>query len=402
MTGPLNGIRIIDISTVLMAPYATQILGDMGADVIKVESPAGDLIRGIGPYRHAGMGAIFMNANRSKRSLVLDLKQAAGRDALLELCRHADLFIYNLRPQVMERLGLSYEQISAVNTRIIYVGMYGYGQDGPYAAKPAYDDLIQGAVGIPWLAHMNSGNEPTYVPTAIVDRGVALSAVGIINAALYHQLRTGNGQRIDIPMFETMAAFVLGDHLAGETFVPPIGPSGYQRMLVSDRRPYRTRDGYICLMAYSDRHWRELFQALGRGDEVLSDPRFSTIEKRTEHIGALYQELSSVLAMRTTAEWLELCETIDIPAMPLHTIDSLIQDPHLKATGFFSVVEHPTEGSIRHMAVPSQWSETQPLPSRHAPVLGEHSIEILREAGYTPEHIATLLEAGVSFVPSSP
>lgn len=400
MTGPLAGVRIVDLSTVLMAPYATQILGDMGADVIKVEPPGGDPIRGIGPARHAGMGFMFINANRSKRSVMLDLKQPEGRAAALDLAKGADVLIYNLRPHVMARLGLTYEEVSAANPRIIYAGMFGYGQDGPYAGKPAYDDLIQGAVAIPWLSHQADGSEPRYVPTAIIDRGVALSAVGLVNAALYHQARTGQGQRIDIPMFEMMASFVLSDHMAGHTFDPPLGPPGYPRMLTPHRRPYRTKDGYLCVLVYSDRQWRSFFKALGREDEFERDPRFTNMTTRTENIGALYGELAALLATRTNAEWLTLLDGADIPAMPLHSLDSLLADPHLEATGFFSFVDHPSEGRLREMAVPSTWSASQPKAQRHVPRLGEHSVEVLREIGYSDERVAALIQHGVTATPS--
>jgi crotonobetainyl-CoA:carnitine CoA-transferase CaiB-like acyl-CoA transferase len=399
MTLPLQGIKVVDLSTVLMAPYATQILGDLGADVIKVEPPEGDPIRYIGPFRHFGMGAIFLNTNRSKRSIVLDLKQAEGRAALMRLLADAHVLVFNLRPQVMKRLRLSYEDVSTVNPRIIYAGLFGFGQDGPYAERPAYDDLIQGAVAIPWLSHQASGEEPHYVPTAIIDRGVALSAVGLINAALLHQLRTGQGQRIDIPMFEMMASLVLSDHLAGETFDPPLGPAGYVRMLTPYRRPYRTRDGYLCAMVYSDRQWRAFFRLLGREQEFERDPRFSNMATRTEHIEALYSELAALMAERTTAEWLGLLQQADIPAMPLHNLESLLQDPHLAATGFFSVQDHPSEGRLRQMAVPSSWSATQPRATRPVPRLGEHSAAVLREYGYSDDEIEALKRAGVTSTP---
>jgi len=396
MSAPLEGVKIVDLSNMLMAPYATQILGDMGADVIKVEAPEGDPVRGIGPLRHPGMGAIFINCNRSKRSIVLDLKNPAGLAAVIDLLKQADVLVTNLRPQSMARLGLGYEAVSKINPRIIYTGLFGYGQSGPYAAKPAFDDLIQGAVAVPWLSHMADGGEPRYAPTAIVDRGVALWAVGQITAALFHRGRTGQGQRIDVPMFEMMASFVLGDHLAGHTFDPPISALGYPRMLNPDRRPYRTKDTYVCVMIYTDRHWRAFFKALGREDEFDRDPRYGSMTSRTENIVALYRELSDLLLTRTTAEWLELLNRADIPAMPLNSPDALVADAHLEATGFFTFVEHPSEGRLRQIAFPSTWSATQPQCSRPVPRLGEHSVEVLREIGYSEERIDALLRSGAT------
>ena len=396
MSGPLEGVRVIDLSNMLMAPYATQILGDMGADVIKVEAPEGDPIRGIGPMRHAGMGAIFLNANRSKRSIVLDLKKPDGLGALRDLLKGADVFLTNLRPQALGRLGLDYEAVAAHNSRIIYAALFGYGQGGPYAAKPAFDDLIQGAVSVPWLTHMADGGAPRYAPNAMVDRGVALWAVGQVNAALFRQARSGRGQKIDIPMFEMMAGFVLGDHLQGRTFDPPIGPMGYARMLNPDRRPCRTSDGFVCVMIYTDRHWQAFFRELGRPDEFERDPRYRNMTTRTEHIADLYRELAELLVTRTTAEWLALFEQADVPAMPLNSPDALFADPHLQASGFFSVFDHPSEGSLRQMAYPSTWSDTQPGPTRHVPRLGEHSAEVLRELGYGADRIAALIESGAT------
>ena len=401
MTRPLDGVRIIDMSNMLMAPYTTQILGDMGADVIKVESPEGDPIRGIGPARNPGMGAIFLHANRSKRSLLLDLKQEAGHLAMLELLKDADVLVYNRRPQSMDKLKLSYETVSPLNPRIIYAGMYGYGEGGPYAGRPAFDDLIQGAAAIPWLSHVASGNEPAYVPTAIADRGVALWAVGQITAALYHQSRRGEGQKIEMPMFEMLASFVLADHLGGESFEPPEGPPGYRRMLVANRRPYRTLDGYICVMVYTDRHWRDFYTLLGRESEFDSDPRLASMASRSANIEVLYDELAALLATRSSDEWLQVLNSADIPAMPLHSLESLIDDPHLAATGFFSIREHPSEGLVREIAVPSTWSGTQPSATRPAPRLGEHSREILAEAGYSQQQIEELLAAGVTRQPDN-
>ena len=396
MIKPLDGIRIVDFSNMLMAPYASQILGDMGADVIKIETPEGDPIRGIGPERHRGMGAMFLNVNRSKRSLVLDLKKADGHAAMIDLIKSADILLYNRRPHVMQRLALDYERIAKVNPRIVYAGLFGYGQSGPYAHKPAFDDLIQAAVAIPWLSHQVDGREPAYVPTAIIDRAVALWAVGQITAALLHQSRTGQGQRIDMPMFEMMASFVLADHLSGHTFEPPIGDLGYPRMLIPDRRPFRTRDGYLGVMIYTDRHWRSFFAALGREEEFDNDARFASMTTRTQNIAAIYAELADLLRTKSNQEWLALFEETDIPAMPLQSLETLIEDKHLQATGFFSWIDHPSEGRLREMAVPAEWSVTQPGPTRPVPRLGEHSAEVLREIGYSDERIAALVESGVT------
>ena len=396
MEGPLSGIRVVDVSTMLMAPYTTQILGDMGADVIKVEAPAGDPVRHIGPFRHPGMGAIFLNVNRSKRSLVLDLKRPEGLEALEALVAGADVFVCNLRPHTMARIGLGYERAADLNPRLVYAALYGYGQAGPYAAKPAFDDLIQGAVAVPWLAHMADGREPAYAPTAIADRGVALWAVGQINAALFHRTRSGRGQKIDAPMFEMMASFVLGDHLAGATFDPPLGAPGYPRMLNPERRPYRTQDGHVCAMIYTDRHWRSFFRALGRDEVFERDPRYRSMTSRAENIEAIYRELAELLVTRTTAEWLEFFDRADIPAMPLNTPSTLLDDAHLRRTGFFSFVEHPSEGRLRQMAYPSTWSETQPCAGRPAPRLGEHSVELLRELGYGDGRIEAMIASGAT------
>lgn len=402
MTKPLGGIKIIDLTNMLMAPYTTQILGDMGANVIKVEAPGGDPIRNIGPFRNPGMGPIFLNTNRSKRSIVLNLKTEEGLAALKELLRDADALIYNRRPKVMERLGLSYEVVSEINPRIVYAGLFGYGQDGPYAAKPAFDDLIQGAVAIPSFAQIAAGGgEPVYSPAAIVDRCVGLWAVGQIMGALFHQARHGEGQRVDLPMFEMMTTFVLGEHFSGETFEPPIGGPGYARILSKDRRPYPTADGYVCAMIYTDRHWQAWFEAIGTPEVLQNDPRFASITSRTENINSIYAELAETLTQRTTQEWLDLFEDADIPAMPLNTPDSLLTDPHLQAVGFFREVTHPSEGQIKDMAVPATWSKTQPAPSRLAPRLGEHSEEILREIGLDQDRIDAMLRSGSTARPAS-
>ena len=394
--GPLSGIRIIDMTTVLMGPYATQMLGDFGADVIKVEAPEGDLVRKIGPARNDGMGPIFLNANRSKRSITLDLKQPEGRDALLRLCADADVLVYNVRAKAMKRLGLSYEEVAAVNPRLVYAGMFGYGQDGPYAARPAYDDLIQGGATLPYLFSRVNEGKPRYVPSAMADRVVGLVAVGAILASIVERGRTGAGQRVDIPMFETMVGFVLGDHLGGLTFDPPLDAGGYARQLSPDRRPYQTKDGYVCALIYNDGHWDRFFSAIGRPDLPAGDPRFASFNSRMAHIDEVYRELAAIFLTRTSAEWLDLLEKADVPAMPMYDFEGVLDDPHLKATGFFRLEEHPSEGTIRTMAAPPKWSRTPARPERHAPRQGEHSEEILREAGFTDAEIATLLARSVA------
>jgi crotonobetainyl-CoA:carnitine CoA-transferase CaiB-like acyl-CoA transferase len=397
MSGPLTGVRIIDMTSVLMGPFASQMLADMGADVIKVEAPGGDITRLIGPQPKQGMGPHFLHNNRNKRSIVLDLKAAAGRSALLKLIETADVLMYNVRPQAMVRLGLGYEQIAAVNAKIIYVGAFGFDQQGPYADKPAYDDLIQGAVGIPALVKQAGSDLPRYVPTNIADRAVGQRMASAICAALFYRERSGKGQAIEVPMFETMLEFVAGDHLAGLTYEPAAGPSGYARLLAHERRPYATSDGFICAVVYNDKHWRSFLALIGRSEIFDGDQRFSNMSNRTRHIDAVYGFVAEIIRTRSTAEWLELLERADIPVMPMHTMESLLEDPHLQAIGFFKHVQHPSVGKIRMMAISGRWSESVPVVTRHAPELGEQSCEILREIGYDDDKIAQLLSEKVSY-----
>ena len=393
--GPLQGIKVLDMTTVLMGPYATQMLGDYGADVIKVESLEGDVTRLIGPSRHPGMGPVFLNTNRSKRSICLDLKKPAGREAVLRLIKSADVLVYNVRPQAMARLNLGYDIVAEINPRLIYAGVFGFGQDGPYAAKPAYDDLIQGATGLPALMAQTGDGTPRYVPNALVDRIVGLTAVGAICASLVDRERTGRGQRVDIPMFETMAGFVMGDHMGGLTYEPPLDKGGYARHLSRDRRPYKTSDGYLSVIVYNDKQWESFFKATGR-DDLRSDPRFATFAARAVNIDLVYGELARIFETRSTAEWIELLNKADIPVMPMHDLQGILNDEHLVATGFFPVVQHPTEGPIRNMKVSANWSETKAEPVRLAPRLNEHGAEILLEAGFSREDIETMIRDGVT------
>jgi len=396
LTQPLDGVRIIDLTSVVMGPFATQLLGDLGADVVKVEPPDGDILRQIAPMRHSGMGHIFLHHNRNKRSIVLDLKNPEGLAALKKLLQTADVMIYNVRPQAMKRLKLSYEEVAAVNPQIIYVGAYGFGQRGPYAAQPAYDDLIQGMSAMPALLHEAGAAKPRYAPLAIADRITGLAAVNAVTTALFARSRTGKGQAVEVPMFETVTQMVLADHMGGHTFEPPEGPYGYARMLAPDRAPYETSDGYMCVLIYNDKHWRAFFKLIGREDMFDGDPRFSSHEKRSRNISAVYAFAAEQLKQRPTAEWDKLLREADIPAAPMKTVSDLLDDPHLAKTGFFMQTEHPSEGRLREMTLASHWSGSDPMPHRPAPRLGEHSAEILREAGYSDTEIRRLTAAGVT------
>jgi len=389
MAGPLSGVRVLDLSTVVMGPYATQILGDFGADVIKIEPPDGDVIRNAWPFRNSGMGSIFLNTNRNKRSVVLDLKKPAALAAFLLLVKKSDVLIYNVRPQAMARLKLSYEDVKKVNPKIIYVGCFGYSQRGPNAAKAAYDDMIQGAAGIPWLLHKQGAREPRYAPMIVADRSVGQQVASAVSAALYYREKTGKGQRVDVPMYEHLLQMILGDHLGGYTFEPPHGPSGYIRILSPDRRPYQTKDGYVCALIYNDKQWKGFFDVIGK-PEILKQPEFATHEARSRNYDRAYAMVAEELKKRTTAEWVEAFERADIPVQRMNSLDDIVADPHLAAIGYLKSVEHPSEGRIKVLAVPSEWSESAPEYRRHAPRLGEHTREVLREAGLSEADIDRL------------
>ncbi len=390
--GPLAGVRIIDLTSVMMGPYATMLLGDYGADVIKVESPDGDVMRHAAPMKHPRMGAMYLQGNRNKRSIVLDLKKPGGRNALLRLAARADVFVHNVRPAAMARLKLGADDLLAINPRLVYASLHGFGEKGPYAGRPAYDDLIQGLTALPALTGRITG-EPRYSPATMADRIVGLNATHAILAALFHRERSGEGQAIEIPMFETMAQFVLGDHMGGRSFEPPIGPPGYSRLLSPDRRPYQTSDGYICALVYSDKQWNAFFQAIGLTEEDR-DPRLNGISARTQNYDFVYNWFSEVMKTRTSAEWLKFFEEADIPHAPLHDLDSLIDDPHLNAVGLFQTIAHPTEGTLRVAGPAATWSKTPPSIRHHPPRVGEHGREILREAGLADDEITALASEG--------
>jgi len=392
MSGPLSGIRVIDLTSVVFGPLATQILGDMGAEIIKIEGPEGDTTRYTGPARSSDMAALFMGLNRSKRSLVLDLKQQSAKDALWRLIEGADVFVHSMRPKKIEALGFGQDVVLKRNPRIIYAGLHGYLNGGPYSGQPAYDDVIQGQSGIADLMARVTG-EPRYTPLIIADKTCAIAASGAISAALFARERTGRGQFVEVPMFETMAFFVLAEHLYGHTFVPPEAPLGYTRLLAPWRRPYKTKDGYVCMLAYTDPQWRKFWKAVGK-PELADDPRFVNLASRSENIAALYQIAGECLADRPTAEWLSTLQALDIPSAKISTLDEVFDDPHLAAVGMFKTVTHPTEGDIVMTQLPFRFSDTEATVTRMQPKFGEHSLEILREAGLTEDDIGSLVKSG--------
>lgn len=394
MSGPLAGVRVLDMTSVMMGPYATQLLGDFGADVIKIEAEEGDILRHAGAMKNPAMGYIFIHTNRNKRSVALDLKQERSRSALRRLIAWADVLVYSLRPKAMEKLGLSYADVSAINPAIIYAGGLGFSRRGPYANLPAYDDLIQGMTGIPWLSKRASGQEPRYMPGAFADRFVGLHLALAITAAICHRQKTGVGQMVDVPMFECMASLVLGEHLGGETFVPANNDVGYRRTLARDRRPYRTRDGYICALVYTDRQWRSFFNAIGQESVFDADERFRTPATRSQHVDEIYALLQSILENRDTASWLDLLKDADIPAAAVNSIHDVLADEHLNKIGFFRRVRHPSEGEIILLDSPFEWSETKLDVRYPAPRIGEQSAEILEEVGVDGPEIEELLQSG--------
>src|SRR5579859_4555781 len=387
--GPLTGVRVIDLTVNVLGPVATQVLGDMGADVIKIEPLQGDPNRETGPCRNAGMSAMHMNVNRNKRSVTLNLKSAEGMDALMRLVDTADVFVHSMRPAAALRLGVGYETIAARNGRIIYAFGPGYKQSGPNRDYPAYDDVVQGESGIAGLVGQVNG-EPRFYPTVIVDKFCGYILASSVGMALYARERTGLGQQVQVPMFETILSFNYLEHLWGAAFDPPLEPGvGYVRLLTGHRRPYPTKDGYICVLAVNDEQWRRILPALGRAD-LVEDPRFATTQGRVGHYDELYGIVAEQLAQRPTAEWHELLDKQDIPNGPMHSLQELLHDPYLRQTGFFVEYKHPTEGLVRTVAPPVHFSATPASVHLPPPLLGEHNEAILAELGYSAAEIAKL------------
>ncbi|WP_169566044.1 CaiB/BaiF CoA transferase family protein [Sneathiella limimaris] len=392
--GPLSGVRIADLTSVLLGPFATQILGDHGADVIKIEGLDGDTTRDIGPRQSDDMAAVYMTANRNKRSLAIDLKNPDGKAAFLEFLKTVDVLVHNMRPSAIKRLGLTYEDVKKVNPNIVYCGAFGFSQEGPYANKPAYDDMIQGVSGIAATQSQLVGR-PAYMPTVLADKATGLTVVYAVSMALFHRERTGQGQEVKVPMFETMVQFHMLEHLYGEHFVPAKGSAGYPRATSPTRHPYKTKDDrMIGCLPYVDKQWKAFFTIAGQ-PELMDDPRFCNISARLANIDALYALLSDIIVTRNADDWLRDLEEANIPAVPINTPTDLITDPHLVETGYWKELDHPTEGKLRFTGIPTSFSETPGDISRLPPRHGEHSVEVLAEAGVKQENIDKLIAAGV-------
>ncbi len=383
---PLAGVTVLDLSAVIMGPWATHQLAMMGATVWKVEAPAGDTMRYADEWGHAGMAPIFRHCNRGKLSVVLDLKRPEALAACLRLAARADVLVHNIRPQAARRLGLDWEAVQAVNPRIVHATLTGFGSDGPLAGRPAYDDLIQGASGLAALF-----DPPRYVPALVADRYVGMAAAAAILGSLVEARATGRGRAIEVPMFEVMAELVLADHLNGWTFDPPAGPTGYSRITSANRRPYRTADGHVCLIVYTDRHWERFFAAAGETARLRGDPRLATAQARRADYDHAYGVVAEIVARHPTAFWLEVGAREDIPVMPLATVETLAADPHLLAA---RMVRQAPDGE-RVLAGALRWGDSRPMPGP-APALGEHGRQVLRAAGLADAEIDALIASGAA------
>ncbi|HYG43859.1 MAG TPA: CoA transferase [Bordetella sp.] len=389
----LAGVRVLDLTSIVFGPYAAQILADYGADVIKIEPPEGDSTRRTGPQQEPGLAAVFLGINRNKRSIVLDLKQAGARDALLALVDGADVLMHSMRPAKMARLGLDPRTLCARNPRLVYAGLYGFGEGGAYAGQPAYDDIVQGLAGVADITQRQGGTA-RYLPTIAADKTCGQVAAHAILAALFQRERTGLGQHLEVPMFESMASYLLVEHFYGRHLQDTPGPAGYPRVLAPWRRPYQTADGLLCMMPYTDAHWRRFFTETGHAG-LASDGRFADIGARTRHIDALYEQVGGIVAGHGTAYWLALCLRLEIPAAPVNRLEDLEHDPHLQSVDFFVPLQSAAGHRYRFVRNPVRLQRSDVAPAM-PPRLGEHTRQILQQAGLDPGQIERLLASGAA------
>ena len=392
--GQLAGVKVLDLASVIMGPTAAQHLADMGADVIKVEAPEGDLTRSIGPRKSKDMGAVFLTCNRNKRSIVLDMKKPRARAVLQRLVAGCDVLLHSVRTEPARRIGLSYEELKAHNPGLIYCHVKGYSDAGAYAGQPAFDDTMQAESGLAMLQTVVAG-EPRYFPSSIVDKICGMYAAFAVSMALIHRQRSGEGQQVELPMLETIAAFNVTEHLWGEAFQPALGPMGYESVRKGVRKPYPTRDGYLAFLPYSDVHWHKFFRLVGR-PELVDDPRYATFPARMNNYDAVFGFVADTLKTRTTVEWVQLFGDQDIPMAAVNQLEDLLEHPHLRSVGFWKFMEHPTEGMLRMPANPIGLTRSPPSIRRLAPRLGEHTREVLREFEFRADEVEGLLQDGTT------
>lgn len=393
VAGALEGLVVLDLTTVVMGPYATAMLGDLGAEIIKIESLDGDMSRKMGPSRSPGMTALTMNLQRNKQSLALDLKSTEGREVLARLVAQADVVVTNLRPRSRAPLGLTYENLKTLQPDIILCTAQAYAEDSSRRDYPAYDDMVQAASGSARLAERIDG-APRYAPYVIADKVSGLYIVVGVLAAVAHRHSTGEGQHVEVPMVDTMIHFNLVEHFGGHTFDPPKGDFGWARVLVPERTPYRTADGFVCIMPYTDTNWIDFFEGAGL-THLAEDVRFAEINSRHQHMGRLLAAIHEATPQRTTQEWLDLCVSRNIPASALLELGTVVEDEYVREQQIVTAEEHPTEGSYFSTLSPLRMSASPVQLRRHAPTLGEHTVALLQRASYEDEDIDRLITSGV-------
>jgi len=386
---PLEGVKVLDLTTVIMGPFTTQVLGDFGADIIKIEDPDGDMTRDIGPSKTSKMSSMFLGVNRNKRSLVLNLKKPEAKAALWKLIEGADIIVHNIRPQKIAALGFDPDTVLSKNPKIIYVGLHGYREDGPYGGLPAFDDVIQGQSGIAGAFETRDG-KASLVPTVMADKSVGLMASTGLLAAYIQRLKTGKGSYLEVSMFEGMVGYTLIEHHYGATFVPPLDQIGYPRALSSNRKPYKSADGYICILPYTNQQWINFFKIIKR-PELLKDKRYSSVKERSKDINFLYEIVGQSVINKTNKEWTELLKKYEIPHGLVNRLEDLKDDPHLKELNFFRPYNHPTEGALEVPDSAFRFNRESLPVRRHQPKLGEHSNDILKEAGFKDDEIIKIL-----------